>query len=304
MSKLSFRSHIPILLSTLCICSAFAQAAPAPAAAPVQPYTLPATEVQTLHAANLKRDYEIYVSLPASYGQSQKTYPVVFITDANYAFAVVRNISQFITRHDGNLQEFILVGLGYAKGDAPVDSRNRDYTPVAKAGSAPGDGKYGEVEAYRQFVAAEVFPFVAHNYRADMSKKVFIGHSYGALFGIHALLSEPAMFNAYILGSPSLWYGKHTMLDTERAYAASKKDLPARVFMASGSFESVRPQAKSPRYNQTNDLVKDMQAFEKQLKSRHYPGLSVHSEVVEGEDHVTVFPAIATHGLMWALPAK
>jgi hypothetical protein len=51
-------------------------------------------------------------------------------------------------------------------------------------------------------------------------------------------------------------------------------------------------------------MVGDVQAFERQLKSRRYPGLTVRSEVVNGEDHASVYPIIATRGLLWALPAK
>lgn len=281
-----------------------ALASPAP-----EPYTLPGTEVLTLHADKLKRDYEICISLPASYGQTQKTYPVVFLTDTNYAFPIVRGISQFLSRHDANLQEFILVGLGYAKGDKPVLSRNRDYTPAApKTGNRPqpgeGEGVYGEAEAYRQFVAAQVLPLIAKNYRADMHRKVFMGHSYGALFGTHVLLTEPAMFQHYILGSPSLWFGKHTTFEVETARAASKKDIPAKVFMMTGEFETIKPGSKDPRYNRADDLVQDMLSFEKQLKAHRYPGLSVQSRVIAGENHNTVFPVIATHGLLWALPER
>lgn len=276
---------------------------------PPPPYVLDATEVQSIHSETLKRDYELYVSLPATYGKTQKSYPVVFITDAPYAFPLVRSIGRFVSRHDGNLREFILIGLSYAKGDSPVLSRDRDYTPTdinAKRTrrAEQGDGPHGQAESYRNFIAKEVFPFVAKNYRADMSKKVFVGHSYGGLLGIHTLLTEPTMFNYYVLGSPSLWFNKRYMFDAERTYAANNKDLPAKVLLMVGSFESVQPKSNNPRFNKHDDMVKDVKAFEKQLKSHLYPGLSVHSEVIGGEDHVTVFPVIATRGLMWALPSR
>ncbi|WP_223879319.1 alpha/beta hydrolase [Chitinimonas arctica] len=302
----------PVQILTRLALSAFASlllAVPARANTPAQPYALEGTEVRNISSAALKRDYEIYVSLPPSYLKSQRKYPVVFVTDAPYAFPLLRSIGRRVNGHGGNMSEFILVGLAYAKGDDPVRSRNRDYTPsdiIAKktAHEERNDGPYGQAEVYRNFVATEVMPFVARNYRADMGKKVYIGHSYGSLFGLHTLLTAPTMFDYYVLGSPSLWFDKRYMFDAEKAYAASGKDMPAKVMMVTGAFEALRPGAKDPRFNNRNDMVKDAQDFAKQLKSHRYPGLTLRSEILADEDHLTIFPVLATRGLMWALPTN
>lgn len=285
-------------LVALAFSCASTQAAPA-----MHPYVLDGTEVQTIPSRILHRDYEIFVSLPASYASSTKRYPVLFITDADYAFPLIRSVNRRVSDHGKKLEEFILVGLSYAKGDDPVHSRNRDYTPTDTTGNS-SERPTGQAEPYRQFIEKEVFPFVAANYRADMSRKVFSGHSYGSLLGLHMLLTEPQMFNQYILGSPSLWYDKRVMFDMERSYAASHKDMPAQVFMLIGSFETVKPQSRNPRYNKESDMVKEMKDFEAKLKSRHYPNLSVHSEVILDEDHLTVFPALITRGLFWSFASK
>ena len=94
------------------------------------------------------------------------------------------------------------------------------------------------------------------------------------------------------------------MFDMERSYAASHKDMPAQVFMLTGAFETVRPKDRNPRYNKENDMVKDMKDFEARLKSRRYPNLSVRSEVIQDEDHLTVFPALITRGLFWSFARK
>ena len=72
------------------------------------------------------------------------------------------------------------------------------------------------------------------------------------------------MFAQYILGSPSLWYGKRVMFDREKAFAATHKDL----------------------------------------KARHYPGLQFESRVFADEDHLTLAPGLITRGLKWTLPGK
>jgi predicted alpha/beta superfamily hydrolase len=269
---------------------------------------LDGTEVRNIHSKSLQRDYQLFVSLPSSYSQSKRSYPVLFVTDANYAFPVIRSIAKRVGNNGKDIEEFILIGLSYAQGDTPEYSRRRDYTPTAHgdkdaASDMPGrTPMYGEAEGYRKFIADEVFPFVAQNYRADMSHKIYAGHSYGGLLGAHILLTEPTMFDHYIIGSPSLWFDHKEIFSQERAYANAHNDMPANVFMAVASFETVNPRSSNPRYNKTVDMVRDLSDFDRALKSRHYPGLNVQMKIIDDEDHLTVFPAIITRGLMWALP--
>jgi predicted alpha/beta superfamily hydrolase len=272
------------------------------AAAPSDAYMLDNTEVRDLHAPSLKRDYQIYVALPDSYRDSHRRYPVVFVTDANYAFPVTRNIAQRLSKHAG-LEEAIVVGLSYAKGDGAVFSRRRDYTPSVPRqqsyrsdipGRAPA---FGEAQAYGRFVTAEVFPFIAAHYRADMQRKVFVGHSYGSLLGLQILLTDPGAFEHYILGSPSLWYDGGVMFDREKEYATRNKDLPASVFFGIGGRETLAPGKKRSRSEDEADMVADLRDFDSTLKSRRYPGLKSRVEVFADEDHASVFPFVLTHGL-------
>jgi hypothetical protein len=276
---------------------------------PVRPYALEGTEVRTLHAAKLQRDYELYVALPASYaGSPQRRYPVVFVTDAGYGFPLLRAIGRHVSHHNPReMDEFILVGLGYAKGETPQYSRRRDYTPTAQGDAdavsdMPGRVPvFGEAEAYRRFVADDVFPFIASRYRADMARKVLAGQSYGALWATHVLLSEPAMFQHYLIASPSLWFGRRAMFERERAYAAGHRELKAQVFVAVGGYEAVNPKSGDARYNRDVDMVADLQAFVRALQSHGYAGLQLRSRVYREEDHLSLPPVFFTHGLLWAL---
>lgn len=272
---------------------------------PSRPYVLDGTEVHSIPSKILKRDYEIFVNLPDSYAKGTMSYPVLFITDANYAFPVLRSINRRVSDNGERLQEFILIALSYSKGDSPIKSRNRDYTPTDIDAKKTRDGDqggelYGEAEKYRRYVNEEVFPYVAKNFRADMARRVFMGHSYGSLFGTHVLLTEPAMFSHYVLSSPSLWFDKYVMLDAEREYSRTHKELRAAVLLLTGSYETLKPGSKNKRFNTRADMVKDMKSFEKQLKARRYPGLTIHSEVIADEDHLTVAPSAMTRGLLWA----
>lgn len=273
------------------------------------PYTLDHTEVRDLRAASLKRDYQLFVALPDSYRDSTRTYPVVFVTDANYAFPLVRSIAQRLSRHAG-MEETIVVGLSYAKGDTGVYSRRRDYTPTVprkhdyRSDMAGRPLALGEAPAYARFIARDVFPLVARHYRADMRRKFFVGHSYGSLLGLQILLTEPRMFEHYILGSPSLWYDAGVMFDRLEAYGERHRDLPASVFFGIGSRETLASGKKRSRAEEDADMVADLRDFEKALKAHRYPGLYMQTKVFADEDHASVFPLVVTHGLRAALPAK
>jgi uncharacterized protein len=288
------------------------QATLARAAAPqspgpdLPPVTLANTAVHELVAPNSRRTYQVWVDVPASYALSEKKLPVVLVLDAPYAFPLVRSIRNLLGQRGRNLEDFVLLGLNYANGDTAREGRNRDYTPTdprANPRRHPEDdyegSRYGEADALRDFLEQQVLAWVERSYRVDMQRKVLVGHSYGALFGTFVLLSKPAMFQSYILSSPSLWFDDKVSFELERRYAAQHKDLPAQVLLSAGSFETIRP---GPRYFKTTDLVKDMQTMQRNLRSRHYPSLRVDAQVVADEDHFTVFPSAVSRGLRWALP--
>ncbi|GAA4782052.1 alpha/beta hydrolase [Lysobacter hankyongensis] len=281
------------------------QAAPAAANDVAIGYTLPNTRVHPLPNAATGRKYEVWVDLPPSYFENDRPYPVVFTTDADYGFPLIRSLRRRIGAKGRNVEDFVLVGLSYGIGEQSMPSKRRDYTPTdpfARGDVAAGDydraSTYGQAAAYRDYIERDVFPLIAREYRVDMQRKIYIGHSLGGLFGTYVLLTKPAMFRHYILGSPSLWFDRRTIFDLEAEYAAAHRDLSADVLLSIGAYETT---GNGPRYLGT-DMVGDMHRFERVLESRGYPALRVDSEVLPDEDHLTVLPRTITHGLRWALP--
>ena len=264
-----------------------------------RPYMLIDTEVWDVPDPVSKRGYQVFVSLPASYGKEpNRRYPVLYVTDANYAFPVIRAISRRLNVEHAQIADFILVGLSYAKGEDGTLSRDRDYTPTPNGPrGAPAGAVHGHGPAYQAYLRDRVMPFIAQRYRTDPRRALFLGHSYGALLGAQILFTDPGMFSGYILGSPSFWYDKHYIFGMEAKYAARHRDLPAKVYMYVGAYES-------PRFNRINEMVGDNREFEGRLKKRKYPNLVLKSDVLNDEDHVSVAPRGFTHGLKYLLPAR
>lgn len=298
-----------VLMMVLAGCSERADAqAPAQAQTPqaVQrgdgaPYEMLGTQVWDVPDPVSGRRYQVFVHLPPSYAEAPgRRYPVLYATDADYAFPILRQIGRRVNLNGPVIEEFILVGLSYSAGDSGTASRNRDYTPTPNGPRSASSTVHGGGPAYQTYLKTQVLPFVEERFRANPERRVLLGHSYGALLGAQILFTEPELFSGYILGSPSFWFDRRHIMKMEAAYARDHQDLPANVFMYIGSWEV----PGSDRRNTDDvDMVGDVRAMETTLKSRNYPGLSVRSTVLADEDHLTVAPAGFTRGLTAVLPA-
>ena len=121
------------------------------------------------------------------------------------------------------------------------------------------------------------------------------------------LLTEPASFRRYIIGSPSLWWNYGEIFDLEGEYARTHTDLPAQVYFGVGSEEDqagrgrqlVNLSAEEQAYGTSRyiDMVADTQRMIDALRSRSYPSLTIDTDVFADEFHVTVAPLILSRGL-------
>ena len=275
-------------------------AAAADVPAPVDdapPFQIERSHVHTLASRTLGRSYDIYVKLPPGYDQpenAQKKYPVVYLTDGPYTFQVASGVTRVPFNH-GTFDEFILVGLSYAQGEDPVQSRERDLTPFPDLRNKPYPT--GGAAAYLDFLEHEAMPLAETTYRIDPAQRTIAGQSYGGLFGLWVLFTEPHLFRNYVLTSASLWYNRRAMFPLEAKFAAQHRDLNANVYFAIGANEHPAPCGRLPSECSDENMVADQAAMVKALRSRRYRNLKVHAKIVEGAYHTTTFPV----GLLWAL---
>lgn len=257
------------------------------------PFTIENSAVVPIRAKASGRDYEIFVKTPPGYDKPQnagRRYPVIYLTDGPYTFQVASGISR-VPFSQGLFDEFVIVGLSWAKGDPPADSRRRDLTPWRDPRIK---GETGGGPAHFAFLKDEVMPLVEGRYRLDPAQRTLAGQSYGAIFGLWVLFHAPETFQNYILTSPSIWYAGKQALKDEAAYAAGHKDLQATLYMATGSRE--HPGAGGcPGCD--HDMVADQALLAKTLKSRNYPGLRVRTSLVEDGFHETTFPVGLMRGM-------
>lgn len=261
-------------------------------------FSLPHSEVRSIHANSNNKDYELYIQLPASYPESTKNYPLVLVNDSRFAFPSASGAIQLMGGQV--IQEAILVGISYSKGDDRGVSRTRDYTPtfspMEKSGhSSASRLASGHAKEYVEFIADQVIPLLQKKYRIDPANKVFVGHSFGGLLGSYILVNRPEIFDHYIIGSPSLWYDNKVIFQMEKQYAKKQKTLAANVMIYADDNDGS---------SNNTQMADDVLAFEKILRSRNYTGLKLKVEIIKGENHHSVFPGLLSRGLMAAIPLK
>lgn len=164
------------------------------------------TQVRKMHSEITKENYHIYVNIPAHYYDEPKnTYPSLFMLDADYSFALAKQISEHLSDRS-HMPEAFVFGIAY---DGPSNyrlNRTRDDTPTYVV-----DGGYGREfqkhsgggPAFTAFLEKELVPYLQKHFRLS-AQKVLVGHSYGGLLASWTMLAKPQIFSGYIIVSPSL----------------------------------------------------------------------------------------------------
>ena len=246
------------------------------------PVTIPNSEVRTLESRQNGIGYKIYVGLPNGYEEGSRRYGVVYTLDADYSFAIARNVVEHLADRD-HLEPLIVVSIAY---DGPPQyrlNRTRDYTPThtLEGGYGPEMQKHsGGGRTFRQFLTDELVPFIDRTYRTDSTKRALVGHSYGGLFTTWVMLTTgTSVFNRYVIVSPSFWY------DDEMIFDVVKTAKPGgRVYISAGALEN-------------RVMGRDVRRLARVLRDPARPGLALRDEVLDNETHNSIFPSAFSRGL-------
>ncbi|TMP40135.1 esterase [Pseudoalteromonas citrea] len=257
------------------------------------PYQIKKTHTLVIQSSKSDKTYDLYIRLPKGYHSGKKRYPVMVLNDTGYSIPTASGIVHLMEGRD--IEEVILVGISYAHDEDPLISRTRDYTPTFvpnyKWGhSDEAQAQSGQSLKYIHFIKHDVLPLVEKTYRINPKKRIFVGHSYGGLLGNQILLTDPTLFQFYILGSPSLWYDDNVMFKLEQAYAKNHTHMKATVIMYSGTKEA--------------RIHSDLLQYEKVLRSRKYTGLDLTVSILDGATHYSAFALLLTDGLMRTIPKQ
>lgn len=165
--------------------------------------------VETIHSNLLDEDRKILVHVPDENPPDSVKYPVLYLMDGDAHFKSVVGLMHQMSSVNGNsvCPKMIIVGI-------PNTQRMRDLTPTRaemKDANDESTPKSGGGEAFTNFIATELIPFIEKNYPAT-NQRTLVGHSLGGLMVINTLFNHTELFDKYVAIDPSLWWNDQRSL--------------------------------------------------------------------------------------------
>ncbi len=247
-------------------------------------FELPHTHKQVLQSPS-GIPYELVISLPASYKNSpNKRYPILYYTDAQWDAPLLSSIYLDLT-FDRAVPEFVMVGITYSGVNPNYTAlRTKDLTPT-KDKSFVRDS--GDGEKFLKFIKEAIIPKIESEYRIDKTQRTIAGWSFGGLFALYAMYSEPELFKRCIAVSPAIpWDNKYINQLDDKFFKENKK-INARLFISYGKNESA-------------PFVASVSEFQNKLKSRNDSNLQLMSYSAENMGHAGTKASAYAQGLVWA----
>jgi len=261
----------------------------APLAHAGEPITI--GETVSLDSKVMGENRTLLISTPATYGQGDGSYPVLYMTDGEAQFLHTRGTVDFLVRN-GLMPDVIIVAVSNT-------ARERDLSPTRgtirrQDGSVEEHPNTGGGPRFLEFFEKEVIPYVESHYRTR-PYRLFAGHSLGGLFALEALYEKPALFAAVIAVSPALNWDDDWAIARLEKFAGEKHETPRTLIVTMANEEAREP--KPARLDRLEAI----------LAVGRPPGLEWHVLRMPEEDHGTVvlkshFEALRLIYDGWRLP--
>ncbi len=244
-------------------------------------------------------EHVVSVGLPVRHGSLERM-PLLVCLDGPWVFGTTLDATRIMSM-SGDAPEAAVVGLSFADRSMGeyLRQRARWYTPTpwvpptitgVKGIVAEECGRAADLH---RFIAEQLLPLVTaeHLGGVEVSERWLIGHSFSALFGLRTLLTEPSLFDKWLLASPSIWWDDRSVLAYEAEYAAANDDLPATVFTCYGEAE------RQPEEGTDFRMGDNVEELVVALRDRRYPGLQLSHQVLPGDAHASSIGAAISKGL-------
>lgn len=187
--------------------------------------------IERFHSLVLGEDRTINIHLPQGYAaDSVSAYPVIYLLDGS-ADEDLLHVAGAL--HFASFPWIQWMPPSVVVGIANVD-RKRDFTsPTSVAEEKVQYPTTGGSEAFLNFIATELIPFIDSNYRSAPDR-MLIGQSLGGLFATEVLLKRPELFQRYLIVSPSLYWDAGSVLELHTTFLNDPAKAPRQVFVAVG----------------------------------------------------------------------
>ncbi len=165
----------------------------------------------------------IIVGTPRSYESGQEAFTALYVLDGSAHFHYTTTIASFLAVND-RIPEMLVVGV------PNFTNRSRDLTPPVEG----QDASIGGANDFLRFLSDELIPWVDERYRTRQHT-ILVGHSLGGLFTLHALVTQPDVFDGYIAISPSLNWDDQVLVAQAERFFENTPELTADLYMTMGN---------------------------------------------------------------------
>lgn len=231
----------------------------------------------------------VWVRTPPGYAAGNLRYPLLILTDGDAQMLHTVTTAAFLAR-EGRIPQLVIVGISNT-------DRTRDLTPTRAGMTNPAGGEFafptsGGADRFLSFIETELIPWIDGKYRTE-SLRLFAGHSFGGLFGIHAFTSRPDLFRGIIAAAPALQWDEDLAIRRSAKLMADRKELPVTLYVTAGREAA-----------QLVDSVRRMQTLTTKARPA---GFEASYHYFDDEDHGSLVLLTNYHGLRaifegWTIP--
>lgn len=256
-----------------------------------------------LHSNITKRTYRIQV-MPVG-DAPQEGYVPVYVLDGDMMFPTAATAAYTYFNHakDNGAKPLLIVGIGYDNGKLlDIPQRSLDYAPPMAAHAKVSDiqPQKGEADLFLKMMQQELTPMLKQQYRLQDGKGAIMGHSYGGVFALYALLQHPDAFSHYIISSPSMWWNDGALQGLPKTYFKPliNSKAPKFVRLTVGEYEQapspyIDAQGERAKILAEKQMVNKVEAMGQQLQTIKQANVHLKQERYSGETHTgSMFRAI------------
>lgn len=206
----------------------------------------------------------------------KKPLPVMYVLDGEWNHDFVKGTVGLFRRWN-RIPDMAIVSVDNI-------NRTRDFTPTEDDARFPGSG---EADKFLQFLKDELIPFLEAKYMMS-DERILFGHSFGGLFALYTLKKSPALFDAYISVSPSVWWKDNFMYGDY-----------------SDAFDSGKPFVYATAGTHDRGNTAALQTYIEFLTTSGLADkIELHWDIHEGENHYTNVSATLHEGLKKLFPVN
>ena len=267
-----------VVFATVLASSCGAPERPQVPAAPTTPRPAVLGETLTLDSALLGQRRTINVYLPPGYATSGERYPVLYMPDGG----MNEDFPHVVGSVDVSIKNEVirpLIVVGVQNIDRRHDLVARSELPEEQELAPTAGGN----QQFRAFLRDELRPFIDARYRTT-SESALIGESLAGLFVVETFLVEPTLFDSYIAVDPSVWWNEQAVVREASVRLAWWSAGPRFLYLA------------------TADMP-DIEVLTTSLRIQASPDVRWIHEPMPDEEHRTIFPTAALHGIRAAFGA-